>query len=261
MKSTQTPHIVGIIQARMNATRLPGKVLMDLMGKPVLGHVIDRVLKSKRVGTLIVATSINPADDKIAEYVQKQTKLKVFRGSEEDVLERFYKCTLENKADVVVRITADNPLVDAEIIDRAVELFLSDSSISYCSNARKPSYPDGLDVEVLRFSALENAFANAKLNSEREHVCPYIWNRPEQFKLLNFEFEEDLSSWRWTLDKPRDFKLMEKIYSALYPQDPLFSFRKAIDYVKKNPELITLNNSEIRNEGYLKSLKENKKEV
>jgi spore coat polysaccharide biosynthesis protein SpsF len=238
----------------MNSTRLPGKVLLELKGKPVIHHIIQRVSASRHIGTIAVATTISPLDDPLVEYLKSNEQVDIFRGSENDVLARYYLCAKQSPCDLIVRVTADDPLKDAIVIDEAIARMLRDPGLDYCSNTLKPTYPEGLDVEVFKFSALEKAYEDAKLPSEREHVTPYIWKNPAAFKLANFEYQEDLSAWRWTLDKPADMEFITAIYDQFYRGDSRFSFRDVIDFLKRNPALLDINSGTKRNEGYFRSL-------
>lgn len=246
--------ITAIIQARMNSSRLPGKVMLRLLEKPILAHIIDRVRRSKSVHEVIVATTTSSLDDPLVSYVKHETQCKVFQGSEEDVLSRFYECARQHPSEFIVRITADDPLKDPTIIDQAIGYLLNDPDLDYCSNTITPTYPEGVDVEVFKFTALEDAFRNAKLKSEREHVTPFLWNNSKRYKLKNFTQAEDLSSWRWTLDTPQDLQLIQKIYERFYEGDSYFSYELIVQYLKENPHLITTNANTPRNQGYVKSL-------
>jgi spore coat polysaccharide biosynthesis protein SpsF (cytidylyltransferase family) len=248
--------ILAIIQARMGSSRLPGKTLMKIHGKTILEHIIARASLSKHIDKFAIAITDNHYDDVLEAFIKKNLpKCDVFRGSENNVLERFYLCAVKYKPDYVVRITADDPLKDAEVIDKAIDILLKDPNLDYCSNTIEPTYPEGLDIEVFKFSALEKAYKEAKLDSEKEHVTPYIWKNPGKFKIKNFEYKENLSKWRWTLDKKEDFLFIQKIFDEFYKEDPLFSYKKVIEYLKKDPEVLLINSGTIRNEGYLKSLK------
>lgn len=244
---------LAIIQARMGSTRLAGKVLKPLGHKTVLENIIERISRSRLVERIVVATTINKLDDELAKFIENNLKTDLFRGSENDVLSRFYNCALKYKPGTIIRITADDPLKDPEIIDYAIGIF-EDEQCDYCSNTIQPTYPEGLDVEVFSFAALEKAYQNAHLKSEREHVTPFIWKNPEMFKIKSFQFEEDLSDWRWTLDNEDDYVFMNKIYDHFKKND--FHYKDVIQYLKKNPHISGINNATIRNEGYIKSLKE-----
>ena len=249
--------IAAIIQARMGSKRLPGKVLLPINFTPLIKILLDRLQISKVLNEIIVATSIDPKDNKIENFIKNNYEIKVFRGSENDVLSRYYHCAKKHNVDVVVRITADDPLKDSEIVDKAVKLFLSNKSIDYCSNTIIPTYPEGLDVEVFSFQALKSAYENAKLNSEREHVTPYITNNPSKFKILNFKFECDLSNWRWTVDKKIDLEFMNIVFNH-FKDDYLINYKDIIKILNENPKYIKINQGTERMEGYLKSVEEDK---
>ena len=234
--------IVCIIQARMGSTRLPGKVLLDLEGKPVLLRVIDRVLKSKKINQVVVATTTNPNDQKIVNLVQEyHPKVFVYRGSEEDVLDRYYKTAKESKADVVVRITSDCPLIDSEIIDKVINKFLEEET-DYTSNVfGKRTYPRGLGVEVFSFDVLKKMWQEAHDEDDREHVTLYLKKCPDLFKCKNVVNDADYSFHRWTLDEEDDYKLIKIIYQELYPKNPNFKMRDVIELFNKKPKLIKIN--------------------
>lgn len=244
-----------IIQARMGSTRLPEKIFKLLNGKTVLEHVINRVADSG-VENCIIATTINEKDDEVENFC-KEHDIKCFRGSENDVLERFYYAAKENNFDIIIRVTADDPLKDSNIIAKAVKI-IKENKYDYVSNTIKPTYPEGIDIEVFTFEALKKAFEEAKLKSEREHVTPYIWKNIDIFRVYNFENNEDLSYMRWTLDTEDDYQFMKKIYSFFEDKDN-FSMEEVLECISKNPEITKINQGHIRNEGYLKSLKEEEK--
>ena len=244
---------IAIIQARMGSTRLPGKILSDIEGKTMLERIIERVAASKLVDKVVVATTDEKEDDEVEAYIKKYRYCDLFRGSLDDVLRRFYECAKENNADIVIRITADDPLKDPQIIDKAVSMLMTDMELDYCSNTIVPSYPEGLDIEVLRFLALETAYKEAVLSSEREHVTPFIWKNPKRFKIQNFKFERNLSSWRWTVDKQEDLEFMRCIFKE-FKNKPLVNYKEVIKFLETKPELMKINSGTIRNEGYIKSL-------
>jgi len=245
---------VAIIQARMASTRFPGKVLADIAGQPMLHWLIKRLSATESIDKIIVATTKTPADDELAEWVVKATGLTCFRGSEYDVLDRFYQCAKMYEADLIIRVTADDPLKDASIIQKAIEIFLKSPSADYCSNTILPTYPEGLDIEVFRYLALEKAWKESTLPSDREHVTPYIWKNTSLFNVYNFEYERNLSDWRWTVDKPNDYKFINAIFKH-FKNQPLVNFEEIIRYIEHNPELMNINMGTIRNEGYFKSIK------
>ncbi len=236
-------HIVCIIQARMGSTRLPGKVLLDLEGKAVLLRVIDRVLESKKINQIVIATTTNPNDQKIVDLVKNYNpRVSVFRGSEEDVLDRYYQAAKEAKADVIARITSDCSLIDSEVIDKVVNAFLEEKDADYSANVLgKRTYPRGLDVEVFSFKALEKIWQKARDEEDREHVTLYLRKNPNLFKCQNVTNDIDYSYHRWTLDEEADYKLIKIIYQELYHKNPNFKMREIIKLFEKNPELIKIN--------------------
>jgi len=249
---SERPHIVAIMQARLGSSRLPEKTLKILFDKPLLEHIIERVRAATRVRDIVVATSIQSLDDPIAALAQR-VGVRAFRGSEDNVLERFYGAAFQNGADIIVRITADDPFKDPEVIDQAITLLL-EKGCDYCSNTLQPTFPEGIDVEVFRFSALERAFKEARLPSETEHVTPYIWKHPELFALHNFGHGQDLSHMRWTIDYENDFLFAREVYRRLYPAKRIFLMRDILNLLAREPAIGRINGGVARNEGYQKSL-------
>lgn len=245
--------VLGIIQVRLDSTRLPKKALLDLMGKPMIIQLLNRATKSEMLDEIIIATTTNSSDDEI-EQVVKSYGLNVYRGNVDDVLDRYYKAAKKYDAEIIVRITGDCPLLDPDIVDKAVRFF-QENDYDYISNVIKPTYPDGLDIEVFSFDSLEDAWKNATLKSEREHVTPYI-RKPENFKVGNFENDTDLSDMRWTVDEQKDIDFVREIYKNLYPKKQLFLMSDILKLLKEKPELMDINSGINRNEGYVKSLKE-----
>lgn len=243
----------------MGSTRLPGKVLMSLCKKPLLYHLIERVKRAKFIDRVIIATTEKAEDDRIEKF-GKQVGIDVFRGNAEDVLDRYYRCAKKFGGDVIVRITGDCPFIDPAIIDETIKCFL-DNNFDYVSNAYPvPSYPDGLDVEVFTFEALESAWRKAGLSSEREHATSYIWkNMDKIFSLGSVKYPIDLSGKRWTVDNKADFKFASEIYDNLYSRKPFFDMNDILQLLKRKPELEDINKGIGRNEGYAKSLKGDKK--
>lgn len=244
--------IGAIIQARMGSTRFPEKILKELNGKTILEHIYKRVEDSD-VGKIIIATTINPIDDCVEAFCSEHDFL-CFRGSEHDVLERFYMAATEHNLDIIVRITADDPLKDTKIINKAIQLLVS-HKYDYVSNTITPTYPEGIDVEVFTYEALSKAYKSATLPSEHEHVTPYIWKNTNKFNCYNFENDVDLSRMRWTMDTEDDYRFMCEIYSNFVGQDN-FSMDDILNVLEEKPELLEINQGHIRNEGYLKSIKE-----
>tara|TARA_B100000965_G_scaffold350585_2_gene324576 strand:- start:2554 stop:3300 length:747 start_codon:yes stop_codon:yes gene_type:complete len=244
--------IVGIIQARTTSSRLPNKVLLDLESKTVLEHVYFRVLNSKLINKVIVATSNHPSDNKI-EKLCNSKKMNCFRGSLDDVLDRFYHCAKENNSDYVVRITADCPLIDPIIIDSIITSGLEGK---YDYFGLGGEFPDGLDCTLINICALEHAQINAELKSDREHVGPFIErNTQKKFKIGSLNLFKGLSNYRWTLDEESDYELIKIIYEKLYDPKKIFNTNEVLDLIAKNPHLSKINSHIIRNEGYLNSIK------
>ena len=216
MKSPK--NIVAIIQARMSSSRLPGKVLMDLAGKPVLAHVVGRIQACATIPRLAVATSTDQTDDAIQGWCDA-AGVNCYRGSLQDVLDRYYQAALRYRAEVVVRITADCPVVDPTIVDEVVQGFLAGDYDFYGLSGE---FPDGLDCTVFSFAALARAWREAKLPSEREHVGPYIENNPEFFKNGGMRKFTGMSHHRWTLDEPRDLAFLQNIFARLYRENAPF---------------------------------------
>lgn len=249
--------IIAIIQARVGSTRLPNKVLLDLEGKTVLEHVINRVSKSKLVSETAVATTVLEEDLKIVNLCSGKG-VRVYCGSEDDVLDRFYEAARLFGADHIVRVTADCPLIDYKVIDDVLSLHLNNKS-EYTSNIIEETFPDGEDIEVLTFEVLKRIWQDAKLSSEREHVTPYIRKRPGIFKLSNLACGKDLSEKRWTLDEERDYNFIKIIYNALYKKNKFFGIKEILEFLKAHPEYEKINSRIGRNEGYLKSVKNDRK--
>lgn len=245
-----------IVQGRMGSTRLPGKVLMSILEKPMLGYLIERLGQSKTLAGYIMATTVEDADTPIAQFCEDQHILHM-RGSEDDVLERFYMAALQCKADHIVRITADCPIIDPQVIDKVVQEHQK-SGDDYTTNAIDSTYPDGMDVEVFTFKALERAYKEAKLTSEREHVTPYLHTNPDLFQLGYVRGEEDHSHLRLTVDHEEDFTLVKAIIEALYPKNPTFGLPDILDLLTQKPELVKINAKYTRNEGYEQSKREDK---
>lgn len=244
--------VLGLLQARFSSSRLPGKVMLPVLGRPMLCRQLERLRRARRLDGLVVATSLSPTDDPIA-HLAVEEGLPVVRGSLEDVLDRFYRAAQPYTPQHVVRLTGDCPLADPALVDAIVAAHL-DGDLDYTSNALEPTFPDGLDVEVVRFACLEEAWREATLPSQREHVTPFVHGRPDRYRLLSFKGAEDLSALRWTVDEPDDFELVRTIYEELYPGNPTFSTRDILALLDRRPELKTVNTTHRRNEGYARSL-------
>ena len=251
--------IAAIIQARMNATRLPGKVLKKVAGKTLLEHLVLRLREAKTLGKIVVATTVNPKD-KVIENEAERIGIRSFPGDEEDVLDRYYQAAKKFGADAVVRITADCPLMDSGVVDLVVgEYKKAGGKYDYVSNIDPPTYPDGMDLEVFSFQALEKAWQEAELPSEREHVTPFIRDHPKFFRKKNVESDKDYSALRLTVDEPDDLKLVKIIFERLYPKNQRFSLNDIIRLLEQEPDLAMINAHINRNEGMIKSLLSDKK--
>jgi spore coat polysaccharide biosynthesis protein SpsF len=231
-----------IIQARMSSTRLPGKVLKSINGRPMLSYMIERVRAARALEKVILATSQAPDDDVLAEFCRSNNIL-CFRGDLEDVLDRYYQSASAFNCKHIVRLTSDCPIVDPRVIDNMVGIYHS-GGYDYVANTCPPegfSYPEGMDVEIFSMNGLEKAWRETKKPSEREHVTFYFWQNPEIFSIFRHDLDDDLSHYRLTVDYPEDFEVVSRIISELYPKDPLFSMHDIIDYLEKNPEVKGLN--------------------
>lgn len=249
---------LAILQARVTSSRLPGKVLKPIMGRPMLALQIERVLQAKNIDHLIIATSTDPSDNGLEELCRK-INASCYRGSLNDVLDRFYHAAKIWKPKHVVRITGDCPLIDPEVIDNVIAFYL-DGDYDYASNAVEPTFPDGLDVEIFRFSILKEAWKEAALPSQREHVTPFIHQQPDRYRVGHYKNTEDLSHLRWTVDEPEDFDLINKIYEELYPFKPNFRMVDILNLLQQKPEWLTINKQFERNEGFIKSLHEDRRD-
>jgi spore coat polysaccharide biosynthesis protein SpsF len=247
---------VAMIQARMGSTRLPGKVLKPILGRPMLWHIVQRV---KAVGSLtdvVVVTSEHEQDQAIRDFCRSET-ISVFSGSESDVLDRFYQAAAVYAADPIVRVTGDCPLVDPVLIERVLKIFSTGSwdHVSVATGAgalylNRGRFPDGLDAECFSFAALQRAWNAAAAPSDREHVTPYIWRVPERFRCHLVTADQDFSELRWTVDHEEDFLMITRIYEALYREERPFQFGEVIDYLRNRPELALMNRARIGGEGY-----------
>lgn len=245
--------VVAIIQARMGSVRLPGKVLLELGGVPLLKQVVERVRAAKRLDEVVVATTVLKEDDPIALFCQRE-EIPVFRGDSEDVLNRYHEAAKAFGAEGIVRITADCPLMDPEVIDRVVDRYLEEEA-DYVTNTLRTTYPDGEDVEVFSFAALERAWRQAHLPAEREHVTPYF-KTCGAFQVANVEYpgEPLFKGLRWTVDEPEDLLFVRRVYEELGCGGKGFGMPEVLELIQRKPELLKINEGLIRNEGYYLSL-------
>jgi len=252
LEPTNPPRVVAILQARMSSSRLPGKVLTPLLGKPMLQLQCERIARSKLIDKLVIATSDDSSDDAIKAFCDAQ-QISCFRGALEDVLSRYYAAYQANPAQHIVRLTGDCPLTDPAIIDQVIALHL-ETEADYTSNCAPATLPDGLDVEVMRAEALSQAYHQAERPSEREHVTLYLRNHSERFNLHNYTHPCDHSGLRWTVDQAEDLALVTQVYQALYPKNAAFTTEDVLQLLERQPQLNQINADIIRNEGMIKSL-------
>ncbi|MGI0056052.1 MAG: cytidylyltransferase domain-containing protein [Nitrosarchaeum sp.] len=245
--------ITVIIQARTQSVRLPNKVLASIEDRSLIWYIIERLKNSKTLEQIVLAIP-SRTEDRVLIKIAEDSNVSAFAGDENDVLERFYNAALKFNADPIIRITGDCPLVDPYLLDKMVEFYL-ENNYDYVSNTIIPTYPDGLDIEVFSFDTLSKAFTEAKLKSEREHVTPFILKNPTIFRLHNYENTEDQSKYRLCVDEQPDLDLIRRIYSKLKPKI-IFPFKEVIRLIESNPELLKINDQIKRNEGYLKSIRE-----
>jgi len=231
---------VAILQARMGSTRLPGKVLQDLAGEPMLARVVNRTGRAKTIQEVVIATTTNVLDDVIVELCKARDWF-WFRGSEEDVLDRYYQAAKKYQADLIVRITSDCPLIEPEIVDQVVQEFLErQPKVDYASNTwPQRTFPRGLDTEVMRIDALERAWREDLNPAWREHVTPYIYRNPDRFRIHNVLSQVDYSSMRWTVDTPEDLAFVCQIYD--YFGHDRFSWHEVLGVLEEHPEWMEIN--------------------
>ncbi len=236
--------IVTVIQARTGSTRLPNKVLRPLAGKPLLARMVERVLAAESAGVVVVATTLEPSDDPIIDLCRAEGYA-YYRGHSDDLLDRHYQAGRLHDAEVVVKIPSDCPLIDPRVIDRVIGYFQRrKGDYDYVSNLHPATYPDGNDVEIMTMSALETAWREATRPLEREHTTPYLWERPDRFRLGNVTWEtgQDYSmSHRWTIDYEADYRFIAAVYDALFYDNPLFSLDDILAFLDDHPEVAAIN--------------------
>jgi spore coat polysaccharide biosynthesis protein SpsF len=232
---------IAIVQARMGSTRLPGKVMQHIAGKPMLWHVVNRIKYSKVIDEIVIATTKNEEDDRIENFC-KDNSLLYYRGDENDVLDRYYHAAREYSADVIIRITSDCPLIDPKIIDYVIKEHLS-SNANYTSNTIKRTYPRGLDTEAFSFKALYKAWREAKVQYQREHVTPYMYENEQLFTLNNVQEKRDLSGLRWTVDEQEDLNFVRVVYEKLYQNKKIFLMRDILALLERHAHLSCINHN------------------
>ena len=246
--------IAAIVQARMGSSRLPGKTLADIAGRPMLARLVERARRIEGVDAVIIATTGRPADDAIVAFAET-AGLPVHRGSERDVLDRVHGAAARFGASVIVRVTPDCPLLDPVVASCVLARFREAAGrLDYVSNTQPPTFPDGMDTEVISVAALATAWREARLPSEREHVTPFIWKQPQRFRLANVVHAEDLSHLRWTVDDAADLEFARAIHARL-GADRVFGMNDVLALLRREPALLNPNRSLTRNEGYARSLR------
>lgn len=233
--------IVSTIEARMQSNRLPGKVLMEVLGKPLLELMIERVRRARRIDEIVIATAHDSSCDPI-ETLANRIGVRCYRGSEDDVLDRVLKAAASVEADVIVELTGDCPLIDPSIIDQVVDVYCT-SEVDYCANVLKRTYPAGMDTQVFAYSVLQEVSYLTREPSDREHVSLYIYTHPERFTLKNVEsgLPPELTDWRLVVDVPEDFELIRRIYESLYPSNPEFTLNDIRDLMVQHPRWLEIN--------------------
>jgi len=232
---------VVIMQARMGSTRLPGKLLKEVLDKPLLLYQIERLRRVTLANEIVVATTTNTLDQTVIDFCHSR-QIPVFQGSENDVLDRYFQAAKYFKAEVIIRVSGDCPLIDPQVVDKVIEFYLKNyPCLQYVSNTLERTYPRGMDVEVFSFRALEKAASIATRPEEREHVTPYIFQHPELFALGNVVHYPNESHHRWTVDTIEDFQLIKEILENIYPKNPNFSMHDILEAFKRHPEWININ--------------------
>lgn len=225
----------------MTSTRLPGKILKQVLGKPLLEYQLERLRRVRLADQIVIATTGNDSDQPIVDFCA-QHGISCFRGSENDVLARYHGAATHFEADTVVRITSDCPLIDPAVVEQVIRCYLDRrTELDYVSNCLERTWPRGMDTEVFSCSALHEAFSEATEQAEREHVTPFIYRQPQRYRLENVAAAENLAQHRWTVDTAEDFELVSKLLAALYPAKPDFSLADILDLLKKHPDWAAIN--------------------
>jgi spore coat polysaccharide biosynthesis protein SpsF len=237
-------NIIAVVQARTGSTRLPGKILKLVCGKTLFELQMERMQRASTLTDIIVATTLNSKDDKIVD-ICLANDYRFHRGSYLDLLDRHYKAIKDENVDAIVKIPSDCPLIDPEIIDKVVSFYIQNhQEYDYVSNLHPPTYPDGNDVEVISFNALETAWKSAEMEYEREHTTPYIWDNPELFRIGNVNWETGLNyseSHRFTLDFAEDYLFIKSVFEELYPVNPFFNLSDILNLLEQKPRIKKIN--------------------
>ena len=238
-----------IIQARYGSTRLPGKILMEIDGKPLLWHVVNRLTYADLIDDIVVATSTNSKDDMTEEWCNEHD-INCFRGSENDVLNRFYNAAIEFPCDVIVRVTADDPFKEPSVIDMIIKKLI-DENLDLTCNVLPPSFPEGLDCEVFTFDVLQTMEKTTNDPYDREHVTPYIYNNQDKFKIANVSSKCQLSQYRWTIDNEEDYEMVNAIYENRKDgNEGILLMEEIFEILEENPEIASINSNVKRSDMY-----------
>lgn len=240
--------ILAIIQARLGSTRYPNKIFCSLANKPLIWHIVNRLKYSKKIDDIVIATTNNVIDDQLSFWA-KENGLNLFRGSENNVLERFYLTAKHFAADIIVRITADDPFKDPNIIDSVIEKLLSEN-LDFAYNNYPPTYPEGLDTEVFTYSALEKAYKMSTDDFEKEHVTQFFYKHPSLFRQANISNIQNLSYLRWTIDTEKDYQMARTIYNLLYVDNEIFLLDDILKCLETYPEIEQINKNVSRSDMY-----------
>ncbi len=243
--------VAAIIQARLGSTRLPGKVLKDLNGKPLIKNIIDRINKCAMVDKILLATTVNSVDDELVDWC-RSNNVDCYRGDENNVLDRYYEAAKSIGADIIVRVTADDPFKDPVVIDNVIKM-LETEDLDFAFNNSPTSFPEGLDTEVFKFSAIEKAHNADTTDFENEHVTQYFYHNPSLFKMKNYPYTRDVSNIRLTVDTDEDFVLAKQIYSKLSPNNEMFYLEDILKLIDKEPDILKLNMNVKRSAMYVKN--------
>jgi spore coat polysaccharide biosynthesis protein SpsF len=237
-------NIVTVLQARTGSSRLPNKIFLPLYEKPLIYRLYERIEQSKLKGTIVIATTTDKTDDEVEKFC-KDYQISCYRGHPFDLLDRHYQAAKYLNAGAVIKIPSDCPLIDADIIDKVIKYYLDNlDKFDFVSNLHPPSYPDGNDVEIFSFNALEKTWINAKRDYEREHTTPYMWENSEKFRIGNIAWEKGLDysmSHRFTIDYEKDYNFIKQVYDELYPLNPKFTLEDILNLLLRKPGLKKIN--------------------
>jgi spore coat polysaccharide biosynthesis protein SpsF len=240
--------VVAIIQARLGSTRFPRKIFSELSNKPLIWHVINRLKYSKKIDKIVLATTETKTDDDLVTWAENEG-VTFYRGNENNVLERFYFAAKNASADIIVRITADDPFKDPEIIDTVISK-LVEENLEFVYNNNPPTYPEGLDTEVFTFDALEKAYLESIDDYEKEHVTQYFYRNKTRFKQANFSNDINLSHLRWTIDTALDYNMTKQVYDILYRENEIFLMEDILEVLKQHPKIAEINKEVTRSDMY-----------